>query len=108
MGRHALTRSGRFGPYGGNVEILWWLAPAAVVLVVAMCWASWVGRDVRVEVDREVAAARLGKALAKEHPGRAAVTRERVKDRSSGIAVRPSHDPGHGTGHGTGRTRRAS
>ena len=35
------------------MEILLWLAPAAVVTVLAMCWAGWAGRE-RPEPDREV------------------------------------------------------
>ena len=30
--------------YRGGVEILWWLAPAGVVTVLAMLWATWAGR----------------------------------------------------------------
>lgn len=74
------------------MEILWWLAPPVVVTVVAMGWVGWLGRDGRGEVSREVAVERLAKAMRKEHPGlqhpRPAQTRPR--DRSTGIAVRPS------------------
>jgi hypothetical protein len=73
------------------VEILAWLLPSAVVLVVMMAWASWAGRPPREETDRsEAAYERFAKAIAKEHPG---ATRPRppvVRDRSTGIAVRPS------------------
>lgn len=71
------------------MEILLWLAPAAVVTAGAMVWAGWFGRAGRGEVDREVAAARLAAALSKEPP---AVTTSvvRARDRSTGIAVRPS------------------
>jgi hypothetical protein len=86
------------------VEILLWLAPAAVVTVVAMLWVGWVGRDGRGEVDRDVAAARLGRALAKDLPARARRTPPAVRDRSTGIAVRPSN----AGATGTDRTRRAS
>jgi len=74
------------------VEILWWLAPPFVVTLLAMVWVSWLGREGRGEVSREVAVERLAKAMRKEHPGarrpRPADTRPR--DRSTGIAVRPS------------------
>ena len=50
------------------MEVLLWLAPAVVVTVLAMAWVSWVGRDGRGEVDRDVAVERLGKALGKERP----------------------------------------
>ena len=71
-----------------------WLVPSAVVLVVMMSWATWAGRPERDEVDRSDAAyERFARAIAKEHPGagrpRPAVTR----DRSTGIAVRPSRRP---------------
>jgi hypothetical protein len=77
------------------VEILLWLVPSVVVAVLAMLWVAWLGRDGRGEVDRDVAVRRLAGAL--EHdprrarrpaPGYAAPQPER--DRSSGIAVRPS------------------
>jgi hypothetical protein len=77
------------------VEILLWLVPSVVVAVLAMLWVAWIGREGRGEVDRDVAVRRLAGAL--EHdarrtrrpaPGYAAPQPER--DRSSGIAVRPS------------------
>jgi hypothetical protein len=74
------------------VEILWWLAPPVAVTLLAMLWVGWLGRDGRGEVDRAVAVERLARAMRKEHPGlnhpRPAATRPR--DRSTGIAVRPS------------------
>nr|WP_227467024.1 hypothetical protein [Nocardioides lijunqiniae] len=55
-----------------------------------MLWVSWLGREGRGEVDREVAVRRLGEAL--DRPARtqryAAPAPER--DRSTGVAVRPS------------------
>lgn len=72
-----------------RVEILWWLAPSAVVLVVAMCWVGWLGRDGRGEVDADVAIARLGRALERERPTPARPP-VRERDRSTGVAVRPS------------------
>ena len=48
------------------MEILLWLVPSAVVTAVAMAWVSWVSRDGRGEVDRDVAVERLAKALAKD------------------------------------------
>ena len=73
------------------MEILLWLAPAVVVTVLAMLWVSWVGRDGRGEIDRDVAVERLGKALAKELPAGTRRTSAPARDRSTGIAVRPSH-----------------
>lgn len=86
------------------MEILLWLVPAAVVTVVAMLWVSWVSREGRGEVDRDVAVERLGRALAKELPAGTRRTSAPTRDRSTGIAVRPSH--GNGAAHD--RTRRAS
>jgi molybdopterin synthase catalytic subunit len=79
-----------------NVEILWWLAPPVVVTVLAMLWVSWLGREGRGEVDREVAVERLAKAMRKDHPGlnRPGPAQSRPRDRSTGIAVRPSRRPG--------------
>ena len=77
------------------MEILLWLVPSVVVAVVAMLWVAWLGREGRGEVDRDVAVRRLAGALEQDPrsarrpaPGYAAPRPER--DRSSGIAVRPS------------------
>jgi hypothetical protein len=70
------------------VEILLWLVPPVVVTVVAMLWVSWLGREGRGEVDREVAVRRLAQAMGKEQPPANRPVRER--ERSTGIAVRPS------------------
>lgn len=72
------------------MEILLWLVPSAVVTVVAMVWVSWVGREGHGQVDRDVAVARLGKALRKDTPAFARPRPARPRDRSTGIAVRPS------------------
>jgi hypothetical protein len=73
------------------VQILVWLVPAAVVLVIAMAWAAWAGRPQREETDRSDAAyARFAQAIAKEHPGAGRPRPPVVRDRSTGIAVRPS------------------
>ncbi|MBC9733313.1 hypothetical protein [Nocardioides marmotae] len=71
------------------MEILLWLVPPAVVTVVAMAWVSWLGREGRGEVDREVAVRRMGAAIEHGHrPTYAA--RPHQPDRSTGVAVRPS------------------
>ena len=80
-------------PYSRGVEILLWLVPAVVVTVVAMVWVSWMGRDGRGEIDRDVAVERLGRALGKEMPAGTRRTAAPARDRSTGIAVRPSHGP---------------
>lgn len=73
------------------MEILLWLAPAVVMTVLAMVWVSWMGRDGRGEIDRDVAVERLGKALGKEFPAGTRRTSAPARDRSTGIAVRPTH-----------------
>ena len=85
------------------MEILLWLVPSAVVTAAAMAWVSWVSRDGRGEVDRDVAVERLAKALAKDLPTGPPRRPATARDRSTGIAVRPSH-----SGEGRDATRRAS
>jgi hypothetical protein len=76
------------------VEILWWLAPAGVATALAMGWASWAGRPRRDERDRsEAAYERFAAAMAKEHPAAGRPRPVAVRDRSTGIAVRPSRRP---------------
>lgn len=72
------------------MEILLWLVPSLVVTLVAMAWVSWLGRDGRGEVDRDVAVERLARALTKEHRPEIRSRPVRPRDRSSGIAVRPT------------------
>lgn len=76
------------------MEILYWLVPPAAVTVLAMLWVSWLGREGRGEVDRDVAVRRLAAALQKDPPRHHTVRPTRVPDRSTGIAVRPSRAPG--------------
>jgi hypothetical protein len=87
------------------MEILLWLVPPVVVTLLAMMWVSWLGRNGRGEVDREVAAARFAAAMRREHPGRGRKAPAPVRDRSTGIAVRPSRT--QGTTQGT-QTRRSA
>ena len=78
------------------MEILWWLAPPVVATGLAMVWVSWLGREGRGEVDREVAVRRLADALAKPSPIRTPTTppaTPRQGERSTGVAVRPSSRP---------------
>ncbi len=76
------------------MEILLWLVPPAVVTVVAMVWVSWLGRQDRREVDHERAVRRLGEALSEERRARRPTggyaPRVPQRDRSTGVAVRPS------------------
>jgi hypothetical protein len=78
------------------VEILFWLLPPVVVTVVAMAWVGWLGREGRGEVDRDVAVRRLAEALQREDkidPATRYAPRTPARDRSTGIAVRPSRAP---------------
>lgn len=75
------------------MEILWWLAPSLVVTVAAMLWVGWIGREGRGEVDREVAVQRLARAMersADDDRTRRSAMPARPRDRSTGIAVRPT------------------
>lgn len=73
------------------MEILWWLAPAGVVLVLAMLWAAWAGRpQIEPRERSEEAYARFAAAMAKEHPAAGKPRPVAPPDRSTGIAVRPS------------------
>lgn len=76
------------------MEILLWLVPALVVTVLTMAWVTWLGREGRGEVDRDVAVERLAKALAKDHRTGLAGGPVRRRDRSTGIAVRPTQADG--------------
>ncbi|MGN0065347.1 MAG: hypothetical protein ACI379_13995 [Nocardioides sp.] len=80
------------------MEILWWLAPAAVVTVLAMAWVGWTGRDGRGQVDRDVAVARLAAAMERDQPKVRRTAPRSRSDRSTGIAVRPSRSTGVGPG----------
>jgi hypothetical protein len=76
------------------MEILLWLVPPAAVTLVAMVWVAWIGRQQRREIDPEQAVRRLGEALSEERRARRPTGRyaPRVpqRDRSTGVAVRPS------------------
>ena len=93
-----------------RVQILWWLAPPVVATVLAMLWVSWLGRDGRGQVDREVAVRRLGEAMARTPRTSRVTTRPPAPhDRSTGVAVRPSTRPTGRPGSRSGdATRRAS
>ena len=60
-----------------------------------MAWAAWAGRPQREETDRsEAAYERFAAAIAKEHPAAGRPRPPVVRDRSTGIAVRPSRRRG--------------
>ncbi len=90
------------------MEILLWLVPPMVVTVLAMLWVSWFGREGRGEVDRDVATARLAAAMRRDHPGLNRQTRAPARDRSTGIAVRPSRTAATGAIHSHGDDTRRS
>jgi hypothetical protein len=75
------------------MEVLWWLAPPLAATVLAMAWAAWRGRT-RDEVRRESsdeALARLGSALARPLPRKAARPTgpgPAADDPTHGVAVR--------------------
>lgn len=96
-----MRRSG--SAYPDLVEILLWLVPPALVTLGAMVWVSWLGREGRGEVDRDVAVQRLAKALEKDHRTKLPARPARVADRSTGIAVRPTR-----SADAVAKTRRAS
>ena len=73
------------------MEILWWLAPAGVATLCATAWATWAGRPRREDRDRsEADQERFAAAMAREHPAAGKPLPPAVRDRSTGIAVRPS------------------
>ena len=76
--------------YPRPVEILLWLVPPAVVTSLAMLWVSWLGREGRGQVDRDVAVRRLAAAMQKDPLPHTTRRPQPVQDRSTGIAVRPS------------------
>ena len=86
------------------MEILLWLVPSVVVAVVAMLWVAWLGREGRGEVDRDVAVRRLAEAMQRE-PKRPTPYSARTpdRDRSTGIAVRPSRASRPAPGDSRGR-----
>ena len=75
------------------MEILAWLLPTGVVAVVMMLWAAWAGRPRREQADRsEAAYERFAAAIVREHPGARRPRPMVARDRSTGIAIRPSRN----------------
>jgi hypothetical protein len=76
-------------PHHGRVEILLWLLPSVVVTCLAAAWAAWAGRErggrERSAADQERLAAALQRPLPQRAPRPA-----RARERSTGVAVRPS------------------
>lgn len=72
------------------MEILLWLAPAALATCVAMAWAGWAGRE-RVqrepsEEQRAAARERMAEAIMRPLPSQPRTSGPR--ERSTGVAVR--------------------
>ena len=90
------------------MEILLWLVPTGVVAVVMMAWAAWMGRPRPEQSERsEAAYERFAAAMAKAHPGAARPRPMVARDRSTGIAIRPSRN-GRSVPPGSGQTRRSA
>ncbi len=70
------------------MEILLWLAPAAVVTTMAMLWAAWAGRESHRAIDPEEAAERLGRALRGDRPVRYAAPPAPATHDGGSVAVR--------------------
>lgn len=70
------------------MDILLWLVPPAGATALAMLWVSWLGREGRGEVDRDVAVRRMGEALRRDLPARRTTVVRRPRERSTGVAVR--------------------
>ncbi len=74
------------------MDILWWLAPAGGLSVVAMLWAAWIGRPRHDDSEEKAEAAyeKFAAAIERPHPAGKYPRLPAVHDRSTGIAVRPS------------------
>jgi len=79
------------------VDVLLWLVPTGVATSLAMVWAAWAGRRQRAETgdmrrrstsDDEAARARIGLALSKPLPARAAHRTHQTVPHATGVAIR--------------------
>jgi hypothetical protein len=88
------------------MHILLWLVPPVVVTLLAMMWAAWAGRPRPEPGDRsEAGYERFAAAISRPHPAALAPRPPARRDRSTGIAVRPSR-AGVRPAAGSARTRR--
>lgn len=95
----------------GRVEILLWWLPPIVVTVGAMVWVGWAGRARSAEPDRsEAAQERFRAAIQRELPAAAREVRavRPARERSTGIAVRPSQRPAPTARDRADETRRSA
>lgn len=92
------------------MQILLWLVPTGAVAVVMMAWATWAGRPRREQSERsEAAYERFAAAIRREHPGASRPRPMVARDRSTGIAIRPSRSGRAGANRsGSGQTRRSA
>lgn len=85
------------GRHHGSVQILLWWVPPVVVTAVAMLWVGWLGRARDISPDRsEAAQERFAAAILRDLPAgasRQVGTPRPLRERSTGIAVRPSQAP---------------
>ena len=79
------------------MDVLLWLVPTGVATCLAMVWAAFAGRRQRAEAgdmrrrstsDDEAARARIGLALSKPLPPRAAHRTQQTVPHATGVAVR--------------------
>lgn len=94
----------------GRVEILWWWVPPALVTLIAMLWVSWLGRardrgPDRSDAAQERFAAAIMRDLPREVANRVSAPRP-MRERSTGIAIRPSQRSGAPGAPGPGDPKR--
>ncbi|MDQ3416817.1 MAG: hypothetical protein M3474_06930 [Actinomycetota bacterium] len=79
------------------MEVLFWLVPAGVATVLAMAYATWMGRKARLDGEHEqrtsprddaTARARIGAALAKPVSNRARYVSRQPVELGTGVVVR--------------------
>ncbi len=76
-----------------GVEILLWWLPPVIVTALSMVWVGWRGRARPTGPDRSDAAQeRFAAAIMRDLPTQVSAPRP-LRDRSTGIAVRPSQQP---------------
>ncbi|MEP6817166.1 MAG: hypothetical protein ABI873_16620 [Marmoricola sp.] len=86
------------------MEILLWLVPTVLATGAAMLVAAWASRE-RTTSDRksEQAQERFAEAIQRKHPASSLSRPRPARDRSTGIAVRPSRSQARASGDDTRR-----